>query len=58
MGEPEDLKALADRCRQLAAGVSDEPTREALESLASQYEEQARAQGEDNVPPGPQIPQE
>jgi hypothetical protein len=58
MGEPEDLKALAQKCRRLAVEVTDEPTRQALESLASQYEEQARAQGEDNVPPGPQIPQE
>lgn len=54
--QSEESRALARKCRRLASAINDEPTREALESLASQYEEQARAQVVAESQPGPAIP--
>ncbi len=61
MERPEDLKALARRCRELAAATADEDTRKSLELLAEDYEASA-AQSEadslanDELPPN-QTPQ-
>jgi len=41
MERPEDLKALARRCRELAAATADEDTRKSLELLAEDYEASA-----------------
>jgi hypothetical protein len=53
--EPRDeLKALARKCRTLAAGISDEETRNSLELLARDYE--ARAATTDVEPHRPDMP--
>jgi hypothetical protein len=38
MERPDQLRALARRCRELAAGTADEETRNSLELLARDYE--------------------
>jgi len=42
------LREQAERCRRLARGTSDSLTRERLEKLASEYEEQADVQDDAN----------
>jgi hypothetical protein len=58
MDEIEELRALARKCRDLAAAILDEPTRQALESLAQHYERQASEQEANQPPAGPTIPLE
>jgi hypothetical protein len=41
MERPDELRSLARRCRDLAAGITDEETRNSLELLARDYEERA-----------------
>ena len=41
MERPDQLIALARRCRDLAAGITDEETRKSLEFLARDYEARA-----------------
>ena len=54
MERPDQLQALARRCRELAAGISDEETRKSLELLARDYE--ARAAGTHEEPTRPEMP--
>jgi hypothetical protein len=41
MERPEELRSLARKCRELAAGITDEETRNSLELLARDYEARA-----------------
>ena len=43
MDQPDELRALARKCRDLAASMLDEETSKSLELLASEYEQQAAA---------------
>ena len=54
MERPDQLQALARRCRELAAGTSDVETRKSLELLARDYE--ARAAETDEEPTRPEMP--
>jgi hypothetical protein len=51
---PDQLIALARRCRELAAGLTDEETRKSLELLARDYE--ARAAETEAGPHRPEMP--
>lgn len=56
MERPDELIALARRCRELAAGITDEETRNSLELLARDYEARAaegEAKAEDHRPDMP-----
>ncbi len=53
MERPDQLKALAQRCRDLAAATADEHMRTSLELLAKDYEDRA-AEGQAEVPLPPQ----
>lgn len=50
MERPDQLKALARRCRELAAATADERTSKSLELLALDYEARA-AESESELPP-------
>ncbi len=54
MERPDELKALARKCRTLAAGITDEETRNSLELLARDYE--ARAAESDAETYRPNMP--
>lgn len=54
MERPDQLQALARRCRELAAGTSDEETRKSLELLAREYE--ANAAQTEAEPHRPEMP--
>jgi hypothetical protein len=54
MDGPDELRALARKCRDLAAGLTDEETRKSLELLARDYE--ARAEEIEAVPNRPEMP--
>ena len=41
MDQPDEFRALARKCRTLAAGITDEETRKSLELLARDYEARA-----------------
>ena len=41
MNGTDELRALARKCRTLAAGITDEETRNSLELLARDYEQRA-----------------
>lgn len=58
MERPDELTALARRCRELAAGIEDEETRKSLELLARDYEARASAAEavEGDGPPPPDMP--
>jgi hypothetical protein len=55
MERPDDLKALARRCRELAAATADEDSRKSLELLAQDYEASA-AQSEAELPANDELP--
>jgi hypothetical protein len=55
MERPDQLKALARRCRELAAATADEDTRKSLELLAQDYEASA-AQSEAESPANDELP--
>ena len=50
MERPDRLKALARRCRHLAAATADEDTRKSLELLAQDYEARAAKEQVDEPP--------
>lgn len=56
MVEAEELKALAQRCRELAAASGDDETRTALEGLAAHYDAQAAAVEAEAETPAPRMP--
>jgi hypothetical protein len=54
MDQAEELRAQARKCRQLAAGITDQETRNRLELLAQDYE--ARAAEAEGKPQPAKMP--
>ena len=64
MGDSTDLTELAQKCRRLAAAMTDAETRAGLEALACHYEAQQRAAEQEHAArpeqpaPKPPMPRE
>lgn len=56
MERPDELRSPARKCRDLAAGITDEETRNSLELLARDYEERAAVTEAD--PHRPEMPRQ